>query len=104
MRICLSCGRRAGDIPIRKLPLAMSPDLGLCVNCADVYERRGVQSGIQRESDRLLQDKTAFHPYMPKEMCRHCGEVPVLLDTQGRVPLWCAACERRRMQIATGVG
>ena len=103
MRICLSCGRRAGDIPIVRLPLAMSPDLGLCINCEDLYSRRGVDKGIQRESDRILSEhREAFHPYMPQPVCKHCG-APVLMDIQGRQPLWCSACERRRMQLVTGV-
>lgn len=101
--ICITCGRRAGERPIRKLPLAMSPDLGLCVSCDVTLGRKGVQSGIQRESDRILStDKSAFLPYLPQPTCRHCGS-PVLMDTQGREPLWCATCERERMQLATGV-
>ena len=103
MRICLSCGCTPHVRPINRLPLAMSPDLGLCIGCGDKYQRRGVRTGIQRESDRLLTEhKEAFLPYMPKATCGHCGE-PVLLDNQGAQPLLCQACDRRRMQVAKGV-
>jgi hypothetical protein len=103
MRICVSCGRRGGDRPLTKLPLAMSPDLGICDACSDTLWRRGVRSGVQRESDRILAsgDRTAFIPYMPQPRCKHCGE-PVLYDKAGNQPLWCGMCERRRMQLATG--
>lgn len=102
MRICVSCGRRAGDRPLQKLPLALSPDLGICIDCKDKLSRRGVESGIQRESDRVLStNRAAFYPYMPPPVCKHCGE-PVVLNTQGQQPLWCSSCERRRMQLAVG--
>lgn len=104
MRICVACGRRPDERPLRKLPLAMSPDLGICITCEDIYHRRSVNSGIQREADRVLAtDKTAFHPYLPQPTCKHCG-ANVLYNTDGSQPLWCQSCEWRRMQIATGVG
>jgi hypothetical protein len=101
MRICISCGRRAGDRPLAKLPLSLSPDLGICDGCSDTLWRRGVRSGVQREADRLLAsgDKSHFTPYLPQVHCRHCG-APVLYDNAGRQPLWCAACDRERMQLA----
>jgi hypothetical protein len=104
MRICISCGRRPHEVSLRKLPLAMSPDLGICAYCDDRLTRRGVKSGVQSEADRMLsQHKEAFYPYRPKTLCKHCGETPLLYDTKGHTPLWCAACEKRRMQLATGV-
>ena len=102
MRICVTCGRTAGDRPLERLDIAMSPDLGICHPCKDRLGRRGVRSGIQRESDRILStDKSAFLPYLPKEMCHHCGEVALVYNANGKMRPWCSACERRRMQIAT---
>lgn len=100
MRYCVSCARPGlPDRPLTRLPLAMSPDLGLCDVCGDKFKRRGVQSGIQRESDRILStDKGAFQSLMPKPKCGHCGAV-VLLDNKGKQPLWCRACEHERVQI-----
>jgi hypothetical protein len=81
----------------------MSPDLGLCDACKERMERRGVGSGANRESDRILtQNRDAFVPYMELGKCYHCGDKSVLLDAQGKQPLWCGACERRRKQIASG--
>ena len=86
-----------------RLPLAMSPDLGICDGCSDTLWRRGVRSGVQREADRQLADnRSAFVPYLPKPTCKHCG-AEVLYNAAGHQPLWCRACERRRMQLATGV-
>lgn len=103
MRICVSCGRRAGDRPMGRLPLAMSPDLGICDLCEGKFKRRGVHSGVQRESDRILsKHKGAFIPYLPQPKCKHC-DAPVVYNAAGHQPLWCGACERRRMQLATGV-
>lgn len=103
MRICVSCGCRAGDRPIERLPVAMSPDIGVCVNCKDKLWRRGVRSGMQRESDRILStDRTAFTPYLPQPTCKHCGAA-VLYNAMGHQPLWCGVCERERMKLATGV-
>lgn len=103
MRICVNCGRRAVERPLQRLPMSMSPDLGLCDGCAETLRRRGVKSGIQREADRQLSEhKEGFIPYLPTPTCRHCAS-PVLYDKLGRQPLWCMACERERMSLVKGV-
>jgi len=87
-----------------KLPAAMSPDLAICVRCADKLKRRGVsKQGASNESDRLLSTHPeAFNAYRPQAKCkRGCGN-PVLYDAIGRQPLWCSACERERLRLIRG--
>jgi len=78
--------------------------MGICDGCSDTLWRRGVRSGVQREADRILAsgDKSAFVPYLPQARCRHCDAL-VLYNNAGIPSMWCAECERRRMQLATGV-
>lgn len=105
MRICVSCGRRAGERPLRRLPGAMSPDLGICDACADQAKRRAVtRADVEQESDRLLAgDRRAFVPYLPPPTCGHCGG-PVLYDRWGRQPAWCGQCELARLRLVAGGG
>ena len=76
----------------------MSPDLGCCVRCVDVLERRGIGMFLlQEESDRMLHDvgPDLMQGLMPDPKCMHCG-AKMMLNPNGTHPLWCNACERER--------
>lgn len=93
--ICVSCGRNGMERMILRLPSAMSPDMGICVVCADKHKQ-----GAARESDRILSEQKQALEVRQQPICRHCFE-PVLFQVSGRFPLWCQACENERQRIAT---
>lgn len=93
---CVVCGRTSQEIQIVKLPSAMSPDLGVCVNHAQRYAHQAAG-----EADRQLAE--APYTWVPREQpyCHHCN-APVLWVGRRAAPLWCQACERERRRIAEG--
>lgn len=92
--ICVSCGRNGLERMILPLPQAMSPDMGICIVCAEQHKR-----GAAREADRLLSEHKQLLEVKQQPICGHC-RAPVLFQVSGRFPLWCQTCESERQRIA----
>lgn len=87
---CVSCGRV--DLPLVKLP-GMADNLRSCGPC---LAKHGLQN-LGTDADRML--SIATHAKRV-EACLHCGE-PVICQPNGMRAMWCAACERERLALAT---
>lgn len=81
---CISCG---GSEDLHKVDhIGNLMACGVCLGKHDVAE-------IAKEADRLL---TEWFLEQKQEACCLVCRGPVLLHTDGTVPMWCQSCEAKR--------
>jgi hypothetical protein len=86
---CICCGREG--VPTFRIPSHIGT-LRACATCQDKIG--AVELGL--EADRLLTDW--YMSQRPKPECQVCHG-PVILYSDGSVPVWCAACEAKRQAL-----
>jgi hypothetical protein len=95
--LCVGCGR--ADVPLKRLPAAMSPNLRACDPCLARYGG----ASLAREADETLAGATPARARLGPGpgRCLHCGE-PTVTDALGNLLAWCSACEGERRALMGG--
>jgi hypothetical protein len=89
---CICCGKEEAEV---KLPAHMG-NLRACYPCVI---RHGAKE-LATEADRLLTEWFLGRPHQP--VCLVCG-VQVVIYSDGTRPLWCDACEKKRVAYVNDV-
>ena len=91
----------------------LSPDVAVCVTCADKLRRRMVGTGydlskvVGQDVDEQLARSPIYKDFLAREAarhprCHHCDNF-VVVGAMGRTPLWCDECERARKKLELGI-
>lgn len=102
---CINCGRRRGETPlfdIGERTDVLSQDLKTCLPCISKYG----QPALKKEANSAFaRSKLDLFPKSAFQLqCSHCDEGLVFWNSKGKKPLYCRACNRRRLKAMHDAG